>query len=192
MCDKETGQISVPYFSGSGFLLITDLTVISRLNKKRWGIKIKMRPQCTNCVILWTGQNRSVLKGDFLLVGIDQDGYPYVSYDLGGGTVTLTDRRNKLTKNTLQIIRIHRTDEVCVLKTGATETFEMIENTRGYTELNSNSGLYIGGHPEGVGYTNYKPFVGCIISLSINDLDIPMMMRAAYGEDIQQCHSAGT
>jgi len=33
-----------------------------------------------------------------------------------------------------------------------------------------------GGHPEGVGYTNYKPFVGCIISLSINDLDIPMMM----------------
>jgi len=26
----ETGQISVPYFSGSGFLLITDLTVISR------------------------------------------------------------------------------------------------------------------------------------------------------------------
>lgn len=55
----------------------------------RWSIRINLRAACTSCVVMWIGQELSVVKGDYLFVALDEFGYPEVGFDLGGGAVRL-------------------------------------------------------------------------------------------------------
>ena len=50
----------------------------------------------------------SVLKGDYFLVALDEEGYPFVTFDLGGGQVTLKYDRQNITDGTQHTIGILR------------------------------------------------------------------------------------
>lgn len=75
---------------------------------KRWDIRIKLKPKCRNCVVLWTGQKNSLVRGDYLFVGIDSKGCMYASYDLGGGPVNITYRHVFFNAQKWYTLRIHR------------------------------------------------------------------------------------
>ena len=71
-------------------------------------MRIFLRASCTSCVVLWIGQDMSVLKGDYFLVALDEEGYPFVTFDLGGGQVTLKYDRQNITDGTQHTIGILR------------------------------------------------------------------------------------
>ena len=73
-----------------------------------WDIRLKVKTLCTNCMIMWIGQERGVLKGDYLLAAFDRQGYFNIQFNLGAGRVNLTYYKQKLNDGQYHTLRIHR------------------------------------------------------------------------------------
>ena len=59
-------------------------------------------------MIMWIGQERGVLKGDYLLAAFDGQGYFNIQFNLGAGRVNLTYYKQKLNDGQYHTLRIHR------------------------------------------------------------------------------------
>ncbi|XP_067931573.1 pikachurin-like [Watersipora subatra] len=132
------------------------------------------------------GQKSVTNKGDYLLVAIDDAGNLYVEFDLGGGAVNETYPK-VINDGEYHIIRTNRNKDFASLKVGYHDYLIFRDLPKGYTTLNADSDLYIGGYPPGKGVATYKHLVGCISYLEIGDFEVDPVAAAIGGENIQKC-----
>jgi len=62
------------------------------------------------CVIFWIGQEKGdLISGDYLAIGVDENGFAFTQFNLGGGKVKITyDAMNGPLEAGWHTIRVHR------------------------------------------------------------------------------------
>lgn len=79
-----------------------------RIAGTSWDIRLEVKAACRKCVILWVGPEKSITRGDYLLIALDAKGYPQVRFDVGGGSVHINYHHLNVADGKDHTIRVHR------------------------------------------------------------------------------------
>ncbi|XP_034937288.1 pikachurin [Chelonus insularis] len=174
----------VPSFTGTdSYLHYSDADTMKRIISYRVDINMRFRTSSTDGLLLWSGrqsepQEREEKNNDYLALGIHQ-GYLVLSYNLGSGEAVLRYNLTQVNDDLWHRIKAVRNEQWSSL---------IVDNGLGVSvsspgqlrELNTDTGLYIGGAPNIVNTTNgryTKGIVGCISDL-ILDSDFSVVLSS--------------
>uniref|UniRef100_A0A2S2NPU2 Pikachurin n=1 Tax=Schizaphis graminum TaxID=13262 RepID=A0A2S2NPU2_SCHGA len=166
-CNSSDGdQVS---FDGTSFVHYTGHEVQQRITDGHLDINMRFRTTALTGLILWTG--RTDRSADFLALGL-QDGRIEVTYDLGSGETVLRYNTTGLPINDGHWHRMKFTrDERLSALTIDNGTKMITISTGRLKQLNTNTGLYLGGTEDvekSTGKRYRKGFIGCISDFILN------------------------
>ncbi|XP_026667103.1 pikachurin isoform X2 [Ceratina calcarata] len=166
---------SVPSFSGSeSYLHYNDADTMKRIISYRVDINMRFRASSSSGLLLWSGrqadpQEQRDENDDFLALGLDH-GYLTLAYNLGSGEAVLRYNLTRLDDDLWHRVRAVRNEQWASL---------VVDNGTGVSasspgqlrQLNTDTGLYVGGAPDVVRTTGgryAKGIVGCISDLVLD------------------------
>ncbi|KZC11196.1 Pikachurin, partial [Dufourea novaeangliae] len=166
---------SVPSFSGSeSYLHYNDADTMKRIISYRVDINMRFRASSNSGLLLWSGrqadpQEQRDENDDFLALGLDR-GYLTLAYNLGSGEAVLRYNLTRLDDDLWHRVRAVRNEQWAslVVDSGAGVSASSPGQLR---QLNTDTGLYVGGAPDIVrttGGTYTKGIVGCISDLVLD------------------------
>ncbi|XP_017475143.1 PREDICTED: uncharacterized protein LOC108365595 isoform X1 [Rhagoletis zephyria] len=125
---------------------------------------LRIKTHSPNGVILWTGRQITTQdNADFLSLGIE-DGYLHFRYDLGSGEVDIKYNTSRVSDGLWHRVRAIRDSQAGYLEMDGRKTSAQCSPGK-LKQLNTDTGLYVGGMPDAIYFTRRKyasGFVGCI------------------------------
>ncbi|KAL0278979.1 UNVERIFIED_CONTAM: hypothetical protein PYX00_000637 [Menopon gallinae] len=183
------GDLAVPRFSGSSYLHYSDPNIMRRLVSKQMKINVRLKTDAEDGLILWTGDREMTHSSDFLSLGL-QNGIVHLRFNLGGGEVDIAYNRSSLADNEWHEIRASRSEYTGQLAVDGGPA--IVRTVPGkLTQLNTNSGLYVGGMEnvaEGTLHKYTSGLVGCISRLVFDsDFDVKLIPMSTAGRNVKRC-----
>ncbi|XP_015607232.1 pikachurin [Cephus cinctus] len=166
---------SVPSFSGSeSYLHYSDADTMKRIISYRVDINMRFRASSSSGLLLWSGrqpdpQEQRDANDDFLALGLDQ-GYLTLAYNLGSGEAVLRYNLTRLDDDLWHRVRAVRNKQWASLVVDS-GTGVSASSPGQLRQLNTDTGLYVGGAPDIVRTTGgryIKGIVGCISDLVLD------------------------
>lgn len=166
---------AVPSFTGSeSYLHYNDADTMKRIISYRVDINMRFRASSSSGLLLWSGrqsdsQEQRDENDDFLALGLDH-GYLTLAYNLGSGEAVLRYNLTRLDDDLWHRIRAVRNEQWASLVVDS-GTGVSASSPGQLRQLNTDTGLYVGGAPDivrttGTRYT--KGIVGCISDLILD------------------------
>ncbi|KAJ6636410.1 Pikachurin [Pseudolycoriella hygida] len=126
-------------------------------------LNLRFKTHSTNGLILWTGRHSALEDDDYLSLGIE-NGYLHMRYNLGSGEVNIVYNSTRVSDGLWHRIRALRSLQEGTLEVDGGRT--VVKRSPGkLRQLNTDTGLYVGGMPEVTFYTRRRylsGIVGCI------------------------------
>ncbi|XP_034177837.1 pikachurin [Osmia lignaria lignaria] len=166
---------SVPSFSGSeSYLHYNDADTMKRIISYRVDINMRFRASSSSGLLLWSGrqadpQEQRDENDDFLALGLDH-GYLTLAYNLGSGQAVLRYNLTRLDDDLWHRVRAVRNEQWASLVVDS-GTGVSASSPGQLRQLNTDTGLYVGGAPDIVRTTGgkyTKGIVGCISDLVLD------------------------
>ncbi|XP_043254794.1 pikachurin [Colletes gigas] len=166
---------SVPSFSGSeSYLHYNDADTMKRIISYRVDINMRFRASSSSGLLLWSGrqadpQEQRDKNDDFLALGLDR-GYLTLAYNLGSGEAVLRYNLTRLDDDLWHRVRAVRNEQWASLVVDS-GTGVSASSPGQLRQLNTDTGLYVGGAPDIVRTTGgryAKGIVGCISDLVLD------------------------
>ncbi|XP_003696328.1 pikachurin [Apis florea] len=166
---------SVPSFSGSeSYLHYNDADTMKRIISYRVDINMRFRASSSSGLLLWSGrqadpQEQRDENDDFLALGLDR-GYLTLAYNLGSGEAVLRYNLTRLDDDLWHRVRAVRNEQWASLVVDS-GTGVSASSPGQLRQLNTDTGLYVGGAPDIVRTTGgryAKGIVGCISDLVLD------------------------
>ncbi|XP_066599302.1 pikachurin isoform X2 [Prorops nasuta] len=174
---------TVPSFTGSeSYLHYNDADTMKRIISYRVDINMRFRASSSNGLLLWSGrqsdpQEQKDENDDFLALGLKQ-GYLTLAYNLGSGEAVLRYNLTRLDDDLWHRVRAVRNEQWASLVVDS-GTGVSASSPGQLRQLNTDTGLYIGGAPDIVRTTGgryTKGIVGCISDLILDtDFSVPLL-----------------
>ncbi|XP_043475420.1 pikachurin isoform X1 [Leptopilina heterotoma] len=166
---------SVPSFTGiESYLHYNDADTMKRIISYRVDINMRFRTSSSNGLLLWSGRQSDPLEdedpnNDFLSLALDQ-GFLTLSYNLGSGEAEVRYNLTRLDDDLWHRIRAVRNEQwsSLIVDSGPGVSVSSPGQLR---QLNTDTGLFIGGAPDIVRTTGgryTKGIVGCISDLVLD------------------------
>ncbi|XP_020280960.1 pikachurin-like isoform X2 [Pseudomyrmex gracilis] len=166
---------AVPSFTGSeSYLHYNDADTMKRIISYKVDINMRFRASSSSGLLLWSGrqsdpQEQRDENDDFLALGLDH-GYLTLAYNLGSGEAVLRYNLTRLDDDLWHRIRAVRNEQWAslVIDSGTGVSASSPGQLR---QLNTDTGLYVGGAPDVVRTTGgryTKGIVGCISDLVLD------------------------
>ncbi|XP_055323998.1 uncharacterized protein LOC129578841 [Sitodiplosis mosellana] len=151
-------------FTGAdSYFHYNDAETMKQIISYKIDLNLRFKTHSHNGLILWTGRHTAQVDDDYLLLGIE-NGYLHFRYNLGSGEVNIVYNTTKVSDGLWHRIRILRN-----LQDGSIEVdggVEVSKRSPGkLRQLNTDTGLYVGGMPDIMYYTSrryYSGIIGCI------------------------------
>ncbi|GAB0093613.1 uncharacterized protein DMENIID0001_087780 [Sergentomyia squamirostris] len=142
-------------FTGhDSFFHYSDPETVTQLISYSTDINLRFKSHSKNGLLLWTGRQSARPYDDFLSLGIEK-GYLHLRYNLGSGDVDIKYNFTKVSDGLWHRVRVVRN-----LQEGSVEVDggrAAVKRSPGrLRQLNTNTGLYVGGMPEASHYTRRK------------------------------------
>lgn len=166
---------AVPSFSGSeSYLHYNDADTMKRIISYRVDINMRFRASSSSGLLLWSGrqsdpQEQRDENDDFLALGLDS-GYLTLAYNLGSGEAVLRYNLTRLDDDLWHRVRAVRNEQWASLVVDS-GTGVSASSPGQLRQLNTDTGLYVGGAPDIVRTTGgkyTKGIVGCISDLVLD------------------------
>ncbi|XP_033229252.1 pikachurin [Belonocnema kinseyi] len=166
---------SVPSFTGTeSYLHYNDAETMKRIISYRVDINMRFRASSSSGLLLWSSRQSDPKedqksKNDFLSLGLDQ-GYLTLAYNLGSGEATLRYNLTRLDDDLWHRIRAVRNEQWSSLIVDSGPGIS-VSSPGQLRQLNTDTGLYIGGAPDIIRTTGgrfKKGIVGCISDLVLD------------------------
>ncbi|XP_070157450.1 pikachurin [Polyergus mexicanus] len=166
---------AVPSFTGSeSYLHYNDADTMKRIISYRVDINMRFRASSSSGLLLWSGrqsdsQEQRDENDDFLALGLDH-GYLTLAYNLGSGEAVLRYNLTRLDDDLWHRIRAVRNEQWASLVVDS-GTGVSASSPGQLRQLNTDTGLYVGGAPDIVRTTGgryAKGIVGCISDLVLD------------------------
>ncbi|EZA60909.1 Pikachurin, partial [Ooceraea biroi] len=166
---------AVPSFTGSeSYLHYNDADTMKRIISYRVDINMRFRASSSSGLLLWSGrqsdpQEQRDENDDFLALGLDH-GYLTLAYNLGSGEAMLRYNLTRLDDDLWHRIRAVRNEQWASLVVDS-GTGVSASSPGQLRQLNTDTGLYVGGAPDIVRTTGgryTKGIVGCISDLVLD------------------------
>ncbi|XP_050465155.1 pikachurin [Cataglyphis hispanica] len=166
---------AVPSFTGSeSYLHYNDADTMKRIISYRVDINMRFRVSSSSGLLLWSGrqsdsQEQRDENDDFLALGLDH-GYLTLAYNLGSGEAVLRYNLTRLDDDLWHRIRAVRNEQWASLVVDS-GTGVSASSPGQLRQLNTDTGLYVGGAPDIVRTTGgryAKGIVGCISDLVLD------------------------
>ncbi|XP_016968215.1 pikachurin isoform X2 [Drosophila biarmipes] len=152
-------------FAGSdSYFHYNDADTMSQVISYSIDLNLRIKTHSENGVILWTGRQGTTEEHDaYLSLGIEQ-GYLHFRYDLGSGEVDIRFNGTKVSDGLWHRVRAIRNSQEGYLEVDGRKTATLRAPGK-LRQLNTDTGLYVGGMPD-VGYFTHQRYfsgiVGCI------------------------------
>ncbi|KAF7993809.1 hypothetical protein HCN44_011078 [Aphidius gifuensis] len=175
---------SVPSFVGiDSYLHYSDADTMKRIISYRVDINMRFRTSSSHGLLLWSGRQSDKQQSkdendDYLSVGLN-NGYLTLAYNLGSGEAILEYNFTKLNDDLWHRVRAVRNEQWASLVVDS-GTGVSASSPGQLRELNTDTGLYIGGAPDIVQTTDGKykrGIVGCISDLVL-DSDFSVVLSS--------------
>ncbi|XP_046387763.1 pikachurin-like [Ischnura elegans] len=182
---------AVPGFTGDSYLHYTDVDTIKRIVNDKIDINMRFKVTSESGVLLWSGQHGGGVghhsaagqTGDFLALGL-RSGYIHLRFNLGSGEVELEYNASRVDDGLWHRVRATRSEQegTIVVDSGPVVSNRSPGRLR---QLNTNSGLYIGGVESVETWTQGQytsGIVGCISDLVLDGespLPLPLPPKSA-------------
>ncbi|EDV37684.1 uncharacterized protein Dana_GF11287 [Drosophila ananassae] len=152
-------------FAGSdSYFHYNDAETMSQVISYSIDLNLRIKTHSENGVILWTGrQGTTDQHDDYLSLGIEQ-GYLHFRYDLGSGEVDIRFNGTKVSDGLWHRVRAIRNSQEGYLEVDGRKT-TVLQAPGKLRQLNTDTGLYVGGMPDVAYFTHHRYFsgiVGCI------------------------------
>ncbi|XP_072742637.1 pikachurin isoform X4 [Anoplolepis gracilipes] len=166
---------AVPSFTGSeSYLHYNDADTMKRIISYRVDINMRFRASSSSGLLLWSGRQSDTQEqrdenDDFLALGLDH-GYLTLAYNLGSGEAVLRYNLTRLDDDLWHRIRAVRNEQWASLVVDS-GTGVSASSPGQLRQLNTDTGLYVGGAPDIVRTTGgryTKGIVGCISDLVLD------------------------
>ncbi|XP_064625648.1 pikachurin-like [Lineus longissimus] len=194
-CEDEIPQdIKVPLFNGNTFLSYIDNDIVRRVSGANTDLKIRLRPEDPNGLILWTGAEIVTGSSNYLGIGL-VDGYVRVRLNLGGGEKIIQFSKYALQINEWYDMRLQRFGQIVLLEINTKEVVEgMAPGTS--KELQTDNVLYVGGTRNVAEKTKRlwtTGFKGCIEYIKMaTDYSLDIVGKADSGQNLDSCDNSKT
>ncbi|XP_053985558.1 pikachurin-like [Hylaeus volcanicus] len=185
---------SVPSFSGSeSYLHYNDADTMKRIISYRVDINMRFRASSSNGLLLWSGrqadpQEQRDKNDDFLALGLDR-GYLTLAYNLGSGEAVLRYNLTRLDDDLWHRVRAVRNEQWASLVVDS-GTGVSASSPGQLRQLNTDTGLYVGGAPDIVRTTGgkyVKGIVGCISDLVLDSDFSVALLSPAQATNTHSC-----
>ncbi|XP_023246649.1 pikachurin-like [Copidosoma floridanum] len=168
-------ETPVPSFTGTdSYLHFDDADIMKRIISYKVDINMRFRASSNSGLLLWSGRQSETREQrdsneDYLALGLDQ-GYLTLAYNLGSGGALLRYNLTRLDDDLWHRVRATRNEQRASL---------VVDNGNGVSaespgqlrQLNTDTGLYVGGAPSiarTTGGRYLKGIVGCISDLVLD------------------------
>ncbi|XP_039277486.1 pikachurin-like [Nilaparvata lugens] len=160
-------------FSGSTFLHYTDPDILHRITSNRVSINMRFRTNSSSGLLLWSGGRLggggAGVAADFLALGI-RDGLLHLRFNLGSGEAVVVCNSTRVSDGHWHRLKAVRNGQEGSLTVDNGKTF-LNRSPGKLKQLNTNTGLYIGGMEDLEVATNHKyhrGIHGCISELILD------------------------
>uniref|UniRef100_A0A0A1XN49 Pikachurin n=1 Tax=Zeugodacus cucurbitae TaxID=28588 RepID=A0A0A1XN49_ZEUCU len=141
-----------------------DAETMSQVISYNIDLNLRIKTHSPHGVILWTGrQGTTEEDADFLSLGIE-NGYLHFRYDLGSGEVDIKFNTSRVSDGLWHRVRAFRDSQAGYLEIDGRKTTTQYSPGK-LKQLNTDTGLYVGGIPNTIYFTRRKyanGIVGCI------------------------------
>ncbi|KAJ8673437.1 hypothetical protein QAD02_004699 [Eretmocerus hayati] len=172
---SQMPESSVPSFIGiESYLYYDDAETMKRITSYKVDINMRFRASSNSGLLLWSGRqsDQEVQRDsneDFLALGLDQ-GYLTFAYNIGSSKATIRYNITRLDDDLWHRIRAVRDEgqTSLIVDNGNAVSVESLGQSQ---QLNTDSGLYVGGAPSIERITNgryRRGIIGCISDLVLD------------------------
>ncbi|XP_075217484.1 pikachurin-like [Lycorma delicatula] len=171
-CAQSAAFIPSPIatFSGSTFLHYTDPDIVRRIVSDKVSINMRFRTNSSSGLLLWTGRRELNLPtSDFLAIGI-KDGFLHLRFNLGSGEAYIISNSSRINDGHWHRMKAVRSGQEGWLTVDNGQTVSNRSPGK-LKQLNTNTGLYIGGMEDLELATHHKyhrGVHGCISDLILD------------------------
>ncbi|XP_050076102.1 uncharacterized protein LOC126563500 [Anopheles maculipalpis] len=154
-------------FTGTdSYFHYSDAETMRRVISYEIDLNLRFRTHSANGLILWTGRHSALEGDDFLSLGIE-NGYLHLRYNLGSGEINIKYNATKVSDGLWHRVRALRSSQDGTLKVDGGKPITRRSPGK-LRQLNTDTGLYVGGLPAAAHYTRQRyrtGMVGCISEL---------------------------
>ncbi|XP_055626066.1 uncharacterized protein LOC129768435 isoform X2 [Toxorhynchites rutilus septentrionalis] len=154
-------------FTGTeSFFHYSDAETMRRIISYEIDLNLRFKTHSNNGLILWTGRHSALEGDDFLSLGIE-NGYLHLRYNLGSGEINIKYNSTKVSDGLWHRVRALRNSQDGTLKVDGGKPITRRSPGK-LRQLNTDTGLYVGGLPAAPFYTRQRytaGIVGCISEL---------------------------
>nr|CAD7264494.1 unnamed protein product [Timema shepardi] len=182
-------DIPVPRFTGDSFLHYSDPDTIRRIVSFRLNINMRFRTSSQAGLMLWSGRRNMTSSSDFLALGLAQ-GVLHFRFNLGSGEVDIPYNCTGVSDGLWHRVKAVRNEQEgsLVVDNGPVVTKRAPGHLR---QLNTNTGLYIGGM-DNIKHSSMDKYagglVGCISDLILDtDYHVKLVQMSTAGRNIKHC-----
>lgn len=189
-CQTEIrDNITFPMFMGNSFLRYIRPEIIKRIVGSKFDIKFRFKTMSSDGLLLWTGHREMTASSDFVAVAL-QSGYIHLRFNLGSGEAFVLDNVTRVDDGQWHAVTTFRVQEKATLIVDDGPPVSG-KSPGPLMQVNTDTGLYIGGVPDPLHLTIGKystGFVGCISELYLNrDYGVHLVSDAQGGLNIEAC-----
>ncbi|XP_049831472.1 pikachurin-like [Schistocerca gregaria] len=195
-CDCSPGRCRprdpnpAPRFSGTSYLHFGDADTVRRIVSYKVNINMRFRTGVPEGVLLWSGRRDASSAADFLALGV-ADGFLHLRFNLGSGEVDIVYNATRVDDNLWHRVKAIRNEQEGSITVDNGPT--IIKRSPGkLRQLNTNTGLYIGGMEDIERETHGKyrvGLVGCISDLILDaDYRVKLVEMSTSGWGIERCN----
>uniref|UniRef100_A0AAG5D5E4 Pikachurin n=1 Tax=Anopheles atroparvus TaxID=41427 RepID=A0AAG5D5E4_ANOAO len=154
-------------FTGTdSYFHYSDAETMRRVISYEIDLNLRFKTHSTNGLILWTGRHSALEADDFLSLGIE-NGYLHLRYNLGSGEINIKYNATKVSDGLWHRVRALRNSQDGTLKVDGGKPITRRSPGK-LRQLNTDTGLYVGGLPAAPHYTRQRyrtGMAGCISEL---------------------------
>ncbi|XP_035907418.1 uncharacterized protein LOC118510096 isoform X2 [Anopheles stephensi] len=154
-------------FTGTdSYFHYSDAETMRRVISYEIDLNLRFKTHSANGLILWTGRHSALEGDDFLSLGIE-NGYLHLRYNLGSGEINIKYNATKVSDGLWHRVRALRNSQDGTLKVDGGKPITRRSPGK-LRQLNTDTGLYVGGLPAAAHYTRQRyrtGMVGCISEL---------------------------
>ncbi|XP_055379574.1 uncharacterized protein DDB_G0283357 [Condylostylus longicornis] len=151
-------------FTGTdSYFHYNDAETMSQIISYNVDLNLRFKTHSNNGIILWTGRQSAREKDDYLSLGIE-NGYLHLRYNLGSGETNIQFNTSKVSDGLWHRVRAMRNSQEGFLEVDGRKSIPQRSPGK-LRQLNTDTGLYVGGMPDVSFYTRrryYTGIVGCI------------------------------
>ncbi|XP_058065803.1 uncharacterized protein LOC131215432 [Anopheles bellator] len=154
-------------FTGTdSYFHYSDAETMRRVISYEIDLNLRFKTHSSSGLILWTGRHSALEGDDFLSLGIE-NGFLHLRYNLGSGEINIKYNATKVSDGLWHRVRALRNSQDGTLKVDGGKPITRRSPGK-LRQLNTDTGLYVGGLPAAVHYTRQRyrsGIMGCISEL---------------------------